>query len=575
LITNPPTANSPFIVGLAGHPDLEPAQFAPLVDSTLGFLRELRQHLPNTDVRLMLDLRGPVNLAIVRAALDLGVSVDALIAAPVGNRAAGSHAGMVPDLGTHPRLQCIEAAAADPATRPDTPESIVADILIRRSSLLLALWDGRTSRAGDDTAATVYRFLGVHVEKNDGANRIEIDKVIDEMDLGARLVFWVPVHRDGDDESAHIRRPHYLLAAGDNVLDVQESMPSSLRRRLENFNEYNLECERTSAEGGGRTESLMRHLPADLKASDAAALENIDRQYVMADSLAGYMQGRSDRLFNMFGIMAFMMGLAYLIYDKITESRILLVVYMVILFTGSVAYYFLQAKHWFSKYLSTRVLAETLRVRFFLALAGLDRRMHTRALIELTGLNRFRGFSWIGFALDSIEPVTPEATPTSETYTRRAHLVDQAWIEDQYRYFARKVAKMERGHHWTKRLKGAVFVVVLVVTSTMFIFGEALNHVDARTGVPVKNILTFCSGFLAVLLGVWELRQNKMATQELLWQYRSQLSRFQRARAQLQRITNRSRRDALLKELGENCLMEIYLWAIHRYHREHAPPAAL
>jgi hypothetical protein len=160
-------------------------------------------------------------------------------------------------------------------------------------------------------------------------------------------------------------------------------------------------------------------------------------------------------------------------------------------------------------------------------------------------------------------------------YTRRARLVDQSWIEDQYQYFARKVAKMERGHHWTKRLKGAVFIVVLVVTAAMFIFGDALNHVDARTGLPVKNILTFFSGFFAVLLGVWELRQNKMATQELLWQYRSQLSRFRQARAQLRRVTNRSRRDALLKELGENCLMEIYLWAIHRYHREHAPPAAL
>ena len=552
-------------------------QFAPLVDSTLEFLRELKRHLPDTEVRLMLDAGGAVNLAILRAALDLGICVDALIAPPAPNRAGGSAAGLARDLAMHPRLQCVEVAAGDSAARPGTPESIVADILIRRSSLLLALWDGRTSRTEDDTAATVYRFLGVHLERIDGVNRIEIDKVIDEMDLTARLVFWVPVQRDGDGESAHIQRPHYLLAAGDNVLDVQESMPSSLKRRLEDFNEYNLECRQIAAEGGAaRTDSLMRHLPADLKASDAAALENIDRQYVKADALAGYMQWRSDRLFNVFGIMAFMMGLAYLIYDKITESRILLIVYMLILFTGSVAYYFFQSKHWFSKYLSTRVLAETLRVRFYLTLAGLDRRMHTRALIELTGLNRFRGFSWIGFALDSIEPVAAEAVHTSETYTRRARLVDQAWIEDQYRYFARKVAIMERGHHWTKRLKGAVFVVVLVVTCGDVHFRcEALNHVDARTGLPVKNMLTFCSGFLAVLLGVWELRQNKMATQELLWQYRSQLSRFQRARAQLQRITNRSRRDALLKELGENCLMEIYLWAIHRYHREHAPPAAL
>jgi len=348
LITNSPAANSPFIVGLAGHADLEPAQFAPLVDSAVGFLRDLKQHLPDTDVRLMLEACGTVNLAMVRAALALDVSVDALIVAPVRSHTSPSGAHMLPDLRNHPRLQCIAVAAEDPSTPHDTPESLITDILVRRSSLLVALWDGRTSSAVDNTADTVFRFLGVHLERSDAVNRIEVDKVIDEMDLGTRLVYWVPVRRGDADASAHIRQPHYLLAAGDNVLDVQETMPSSLERRLADFNEYNVEFERIVADGG-----------------------------------------------------------------------------------------------------------------------------------------------------------------------------------------------------------------------------------DARTGVPVKNILTFFSGFFAVLLGVWELRQNKMATRELLWQYRSQLSRFQRAKAQLQRITNRSRRDAMLKELGENCLMEIYLWAIHRYHREHAPPAAL
>jgi hypothetical protein len=29
-----------------------------------------------------------------------------------------------------------------------------------------------------------------------------------------------------------------------------------------------------------------------------------------------------------------------------------------------------------------------------------------------------------------------------------------------------------------------------------------------------------------------------------------------------------------LIELGDASLMETYLWAIHRYHREHSPPGA-
>jgi hypothetical protein len=81
-------------------------------------------------------------------------------------------------------------------------------------------------------------------------------------------------------------------------------------------------------------------------------------------------------------------------------------------------------------------------------------------------------------------------------------------------------------------------------------------------------------GLLAVLLGVWELHQDKMATRELLWQYRNQLTHFSRARTQLARLSSGRTRTAVLAELGKDSLMESYLWAIHRYHREHEPPTA-
>jgi hypothetical protein len=309
--------------------------------------------------------------------------------------------------------------------------------------------------------------------------------------------------------------------------------------------------------------------------SDAPALENIDRQIVKADSLAGYMQRRSDGLFNLFGIMGFAIGFAYLIYDKLTENKMLLIFCLGILFISLLTYYYFETKHWFSKYLSYRALAETLRVRFYLTLAGIDRRMRTRELVALTGICRFQGFGWISFALDSIESAQLEMDHPSETYALRARLVEQAWIDDQYQYFARKVAAMERHRSWVRRMKSGAFIAVLIVLALLCAFSDALHHMDARSGVPVKNILTFCSGALAVVLGVWELRQNKMALQELLWQYRNQLSQFERARMQLKRTSSRRRRDDIIEELGKNSLMEIYLWAIHRYHREHAPPSGL
>jgi hypothetical protein len=557
----------PFIIGLTGHPDLDSAQFPLLVDTVVSFLLEIKQHLPDTHVRVMLDGCNRASLAIARATVALNIAVDALV------DAVASDANAMKELLHHPEVHWIEGLPA--ASCGGVPGSTLGDILIRRSSLLLALWDGRPSGAPDDTADHVFRFLGVGGEQSETLNRIEISTVVNDLDVTARLVFWVAAGRGIHDVPESVRQPYYLLSAGDNVLEVQNTMPTSLKRRLAELNEYNFEFERFTADGTlVRSASLMPGEAERLATTDASILQNIDRQFVKADSLAGYMQRRSDRLFNTFGIAAFTMGLAYLVYDKITESKILLMFYVLILFISLVVYYFFQTKRWFGKYLSYRALAETLRVRFYLALAGVDRRMHTRQLIALTGVYRFPGFGWISFALDAIEPTGLEPADSSEHSALRARLVEQAWIEDQYRYFVRKVATMQKHRFWIGRLKSGVFLAGLIVLSAMFMFGEALHHVDMRTGLPLKNVLTFCSGSLAVVLGVWELRQNKMAVQELLWQYRNQLSQFQRARTQLQRITSRVRRDEILKELGENSLMEIYLWAIHRYHREHAPPSA-
>jgi hypothetical protein len=563
VFETPRSVNSPFVVGISKQRDLEPSETGDLVCAVGHFLDDLARHLPNTELHLMIERGdaaggssgGAIGDAIARAAIARGLHVEALVSP------------------SRPDDASLGAVATDTGTA-----SSVTDVLIRRSSLLLALWDGSPSRAGDDTAATIERFLGVRAERRDAAKAFEIATVLDDSDVTAQLVFWVPVSRHGavppGGPPARPRAPCYLHSVSDNVIDALPDMPASLKRRLADLDEYNLEFARCRANGTlAGSESLMRGLAPEMTAGDAAILRNIDAQYVKADALAGHMQWRSDRLFNLFGVMTFTMGIAYLIYDQIFESRILLIVYIVVLFAGFAAYYVFQQKRWFGKHLAYRALAETLRVRFYLALAGLDYRLHTGDLIALTGIHRFRGFSWIGFVLDTIESPALVAHQSDEAYRLRGRFVEETWVEGQYHYFVSKVAQMEKMSRRVDLMKGVVFVAACVVIGAMFIFGEALHRVDSITGLPVKNVLTFCSGFLAVLLGVWELRQNKMATRELLWQYRNQLHQFARARTQLQRSSSKRARDDLLMELGDNSLMETYLWAIHRYHREHAPPA--
>jgi hypothetical protein len=264
-----------------------------------------------------------------------------------------------------------------------------------------------------------------------------------------------------------------------------------------------------------------------------------------------------------------------LIYDKIVESRVLLIVYLLILFGSMLAYYWLNQQRWLGKHLSYRALAETLRVKFYLALAHLDGRMMVSELIALAGVHRFRGFGLIGLVLGGLESTAPAGPAQGlEATVHRGQFIERAWVEAQFQYFTRKVAQMELGTLRVKRMKTLMFAAVLVDIVAMFTFGDALHKAGTITGLPIKNIMTFCSGFLAALLGVWELRQNKMATRELLWQYRNQLRQFARTRARLRHVKNPRSRDTLLMKLGANSLMETYLWAIHRYHREHAPPGA-
>jgi hypothetical protein len=303
-------------------------------------------------------------------------------------------------------------------------------------------------------------------------------------------------------------------------------------------------------------------------------LEEVDAQYGKADALAVYYQKRSDLLFDLFAITAFTMGLAYLIYDKLTESRALLITYLIMLFAGLGAYHVLQGKRWFGKHLTYRALAETLRARFYLRLAGADHRVNAAEVLALSGIDRFHGFSWITFVLKGIEPADMRALADHKLDSAQARWVEQAWIDSQHRYFTAKVALLEKRSRRVKLLKRALLVAILVVISSLFVSGGILDRIDVGIGVSAKNMLTFTIALLAVLLGVWELHQDKMATRELLWQYRNQLDHFSRAKAQLDQVRSPRRRSDVLAELGKDSLMESYLWAIHRYHREHEPPGA-
>lgn len=571
------------MVGVSGHRDLDPGDTTRLREAVTDFVQQLKGQLPDTELRLIVGMAEGADLLVAETALGLGVPVEAVLPMPLEHYAADfddATLAHLKELLRRPQVRCVElsAAAAGSGSGPHTREqrdrmyANLTDTLIRRSSLLLALWDGRSSQLPGGTADTVLRYLGMRTDQSNQADDLQFIETDEEPENTARLVYWTPAQRSGATNGRSARAPCYLAGAGDNVLQVLSAMPQRLALQLAELNGYNLEYQQLSGAGRLATpESLMDSLPARATPPAGVMLEDIDAQYGKADVLAVYYQKRSDLVFDLFAFMAFGMGVAYLIYEKLTESRSLLIAYLATLLTSLGVYYVLQGKRWFGKHLAYRALAETLRARFYLRLAGADRRMDAAEVLALSGIEKFRGFSWIAFVLKGIEAADDRVDPGHDLAT---HSVQQAWIEGQFRYFTRKVAQLERASRRVSRMRQFLFVAILVVISLLFAFGDQLHRIDMGLGIPLKNILTFLMGFMAVLLGVWELHRDKMATRELLWQYRNQLSHFARAKEQLVRMASPRRRNDVLVELGKDSLMESYLWAIHRYHREHEPPAA-
>jgi hypothetical protein len=444
-----------------------------------------------------------------------------------------------------------------------------SEVLYRKSSLMLALWDGKASRRPGSTTDTVLHCLRVHT---DAALRLQFTAAEPGGDTDSPFVYWMPIAPGGNDAAVAATPPCFLTGLGDTILQFGSRPPEALRRRLKEFNDYNRDFRRVAADlDTPPGDSLLAAVPADLLGKERSRLAQISSEYSKADTLALHYQKRSDGLFGIFGIFAFVMGCLYLIYDELGENQAVLLVYLTILLVSLVLYLLLYTKVWFVKHLRYRALAETLRVTFYLCLAGVGRSVDAAEVLALSGIEHFEGFGWIGYVLKNVAPVSNAPAPLLDP--RLSEYVRNAWVDDQYRYFSRKVKQLEHKSRRVSRWQLAAVVVTVVVLFTRLLFSPSLRTVYVAPGVPLKNMLMLIASVTALFLGAWKLHESKMASRELIWQYKNQLAHFSRSSAELERTATAGRRSEILVELGKRSLMESYLWTIHRYHREHAPPA--
>jgi len=563
-----------FVIGFTGHRDILPQDHAILktqIAETLINLTERFSHIP---VRVVTGLAEGADTLATEAALELGMSVSAILPMPRDSYEQdfqGPALEKFQKLADDPRVQVFELNVVndesvenlnDDASRVAQYAKLM-DYLVRRSNVLVALWDGKMINSTGGTSDVVSSYLSGHARHVTPTRVADLKMKVEDC---GDLAIWISTPRASEPNDPDVSQTVYLVSDSSGMTFTEYSViPDQFSNRWLGLDAF----------AKDRYSDRAAHVAAyPLAQSDDSSINAdaraIDAEFIRADQLAMANQGLSDVLFQSFGIIAAAMGLFFLIYAKLAAVKIFLVLYIGLFVVGYLLFRIGARKHWLGHHLAYRALAETMRVQFFLQISGAGKGFSARRVLSITSVDRFDRFEWLQDAVRCTEPLTYDGHATAEF---RLEQVQKRWIDDQASYFTRKLRALHKQHGRLELIKTGLLLGSVGGALTLIFFKKTLIHLDMM-GYDGKSWLVFMMGILPFWLAVWELYQGKMATRELLWQYANQRRYFAAAKQQMAAGIGDVSKLRIVADLAERALAEIYLWSVHRYHREHEPPSA-
>lgn len=562
-----------FVISVTGHRDIAQSDIAALRQRLETVFQEIRPRFQHLPIRLVTGLAEGADTIATEVALDMGLAVTAVLPMPMESYSedfTGDALKKFRGFVKRDDIRVLElpvsegktvADLSDPADR-DAQYALLRDYIIRRSNLLVAIWDGADNGLPGGTSDVVLGYLGG--QAGNPPARVAMDAALTN-DCGD-IAVWLPVKRTSNPDAEMPAEPVTLISNSNGDCYWQHSdIPEHIRKRWMGLDAY----------AGDRMSDKGKDLPAygliatdkERSSPDACAL---DREFIRADQLAQANQWHSDNMFKLFGLMAGAMGLFFLVYAKLLAIKTFLVLYIALFALGFVGFRISNRYHWLSHHLAYRALAETLRVQFFLMVSGAGANYQLRRILKLTSVDRFERFEWLQDAVRCAEPLVYFGHDGGMDAIKA---VRKQWVEDQAGYFQRKLHALHQQHHRLEVIKSALLAGSVLGALALIFFKKTLLQLD-MAGFDGKAWLVFFMGLLPLWVAVWELYQGKMATRELLWQYSNQHRYFAAAAMQLQSTETAADGRQIIRDLADKALVEIYLWSVHRYHREHEPPAA-
>lgn len=548
----------PLVVAVTGHRDLASAErdgIARLVDE---FLLSLVRDFPDRRIQVMSSLADGADRIVARSALSLGVELIAPL--PMEPR---EYCKDFETPESRAEFEDLSSQASQLLVLP--PESPDRDrlyaqlgvFLSAHCHILLAIWDGKPGTALGGTGQVV-RFhhdnvMAGYVPKKMTAQQMLVD---DESDL----VYHIVCSRDRDDgDPAEGLEPLQTWWYTKDFAEPRSpELPQQHRLIFSRSNEFSRDAMRFGDRIDAQGWSLIAKIPeADLPHGSGT----IDRLFRAADWLAIHYQRRTLMVLRIVHVLAFLMGLLFILYSDLWAKQSLMTLFLLCFGTAAGMQMLARRRSWYRKYLDYRTLAEGLRVQFYWAAAGVVSDDVARYSHDNYLQAQDTELGWIRNAM-RVAGLESGALPRKST--AGLAIAERDWVGARGRggqldYFLSKLKQRTEHHRLTQRLGLLSLIVSGLVVSAAVLFGGVIPP-------DTNSTLITLMGTMLLIFGVRHAYAHSTAEKELIKQFEFMARIYGNASYRLSRTDDVEEKRQILLALGQSALSEHAQWIM--MHRE-------
>ncbi|HPW53799.1 MAG TPA: hypothetical protein PLI19_02495 [Erysipelotrichaceae bacterium] len=290
--------------------------------------------------------------------------------------------------------------------------------------------------------------------------------------------------------------------------------------------------------------------------TDDPALAEINRLFGLADALSIKNGKRHRKILLGLSIVSTLLTFTFLIYDEV-EMYGLIFACAALLSGLFVLGYYSRKSDYHRKYLQYRILAEALRLQYYLSLAAVKTNV-----VEIMPWSIRKSVVWIEEVLKTV-PVA---------VAPKKHSVLKCWIVAQKSYHEKALIRTEKKNHQDKTIsKSVTFVTVMTYLLALIFELSVYQHSTFSVDVNlIRMILKIVLGTMSAITLFTGSYYGKMSLASKIDDHKRMIALYQKSEEE---ILRHGETDQLLLSLAREYLNENSSW--YAYQKKNGPDLVL